>query len=125
MRKHDRRANTAPRLGHMKKKESLSFLRRYEELNEIVIRAHEDERDDGEPIGEEETAETKEILRKANSAQGRRPVRVARDAGSYYRSEKQMSTTSFSTRWPPSPISEVGRVEKVVMDVEQMGGVSN
>ena len=38
-----------------------------------------------------------------------------------------MSQTSFSTRWPPSPVSEIEprpRVEKVLMDVDTMGGVS-
>lgn len=34
--KKERRATTAPRV--LKKKESLSFLNRFEELNEIVIR---------------------------------------------------------------------------------------
>lgn len=38
-----------------------------------------------------------------------------------------MSQTSFSTRWPPSPMSDLEprpRIEKVLMDVDTIGGVS-
>ncbi len=52
-------------------------------MNEVVIRGSEEQEEElGRP--EREREETKEILKKANSAQGRRVLRLQRDTGSYY-----------------------------------------
>lgn len=127
--KKERRATTAPRV--IKKKESLSFLNRFEELNEIVIRASGRGTEESEQQKEAGKDETGEILKKANSVTGPRvqrgTLRPRENTAYYLRSEKQMSQTSFSTRWPPSPMSDIEpkpRIEKVLMDVDTIGGVS-
>ena len=90
--KKERRATTAPRV--IKRKESLSFLNRFEELNEIVIRGSGGGTEESEQKRVAAQDETGEILKKANSVTGPRVSRAQgfhrqRDTASYYlRSEK-------------------------------------